>query len=134
MNFSDLPNGYPKLVFSNISDDDFKSIADATGSLMTAGAIHADAEIENRLRNMLSLPEMSEEMAENYEDLTKPVADPTKSEDALPSDKKKPATENKNVDEAKKQKVEEDAKTQSSLINEAVALNERIVASLLEDN
>ena len=131
LNFSDLPNGYPKLVFSNISDDDFKSIADSVSSLLTAGGLHMDAEVENRLRSMLNLPELSEDMKENYAERTAPVATPE-----APTDTKdaKPATDTKNVDEAKKTDMPTDPKTESSLVQEARTLNEKILASILKDD
>lgn len=71
LNYSDLPNGYPQLQHATISDEDVTETATAVQNLMTAGAIHADRDSENRLRRMLNLPELSEEDYENYsEDIT----------------------------------------------------------------
>lgn len=134
LNFSELPNGYPKLVFSSISDDDFKSIAESTSALMNAGALHADTGIENRLRTMLKLPEMTEEMLDSYDDMVrppKPVVDPTanKPDEA-------PAKSTETVEDGKDDKtLEKDEKTNAdSLIQSARELEARIYASIFEDN
>lgn len=63
-----LQNGYPKLIFSTISDEDVKETSDAVSALMTAGALKPDRDIENRLRKMLNLPALSDEDYENYEE------------------------------------------------------------------
>jgi phage gp29-like protein len=74
LNYSDLPNGYPKLVFNNIADNDITAISNAISSLVTSGAIRADRDMENRLRVMMSMPEISEEDYENYAEITKAKA------------------------------------------------------------
>jgi hypothetical protein len=60
LNFSQLPNGAPRLVYTKISDEEVKETTDAVSTLMTAGALQPDAEVENRLRKMLNLPELSD--------------------------------------------------------------------------
>lgn len=71
LNYSKLPNGYPKLVFSTISDEDVQEMSGAVKDLMEAGALHADRDSENRMRKMLNLPPLSEEDYKNYsEDIT----------------------------------------------------------------
>lgn len=67
LNYSNLENGYPKLIFSTISDEDVKEVSQAVSTLMTAGALKPDRDIENRLRKMLNLPPLSDEDYENYE-------------------------------------------------------------------
>lgn len=67
LNYSNLPNGYPQLDYSGLSDDDVKEISDAVSALMTAGALTADADLENNLRERLGLPELTKDRYENYD-------------------------------------------------------------------
>ena len=70
-NYSNLPNGYPKLVFSTISDEDVQETANSVNALVQVSALHPDRDVENRLRKMLDLPALSEEDYKNYaEDIT----------------------------------------------------------------
>jgi hypothetical protein len=68
LNYSKLPNGYPNLKHSTISDEDVTEVAAAVQMLMSAGALHADRDSENRLRRMLNMPELTEEDYKNYAD------------------------------------------------------------------
>lgn len=61
LNYSDLQNGYPKLVFSTISDEDVPETSTAVNQLMQVGALTPGLELENRLRRMLNLPELSQQ-------------------------------------------------------------------------
>lgn len=61
LNYSNLPNGYPKLVFSTISDEDVPETSTAVATLLQAGGLTPGLELENRLRRMLNLPELSQE-------------------------------------------------------------------------
>lgn len=70
LNYSNLPNGYPKLVFSTISDEDVKETADAVAALTTAGVLNPDREVENRLRKLLNLPPLATDVYDNYEEKT----------------------------------------------------------------
>lgn len=67
LNYSNLPNGYPKLTFSSLSDDDAIETSEAINKLMQYGAIKPDRDLENQLRKRLNLPELSEEDYDNYE-------------------------------------------------------------------
>lgn len=67
LNYSNLPNGYPKLKHATISDEDVQETANAVATLMTAGALHPDRDSENRLRRMLNLPELTEDDYDNYD-------------------------------------------------------------------
>ena len=71
LNFSELPNGYPKLVFGKLGDEDITITADAIQKFMTAGALTAEPEVENHVRKILKLPEMPEEIKANYEEKLK---------------------------------------------------------------
>jgi phage gp29-like protein len=71
LNYSTLPNGYPKLKHSTISDEDVAETSTAIQQLVAAGMLHPDRDSENRIRRMVNLPELSEEDYENYaEDIT----------------------------------------------------------------
>lgn len=74
LNYSGLKNGYPKLVYSTISDEDVTDTSTAVGVLMGAGALQPDRDIENRLRTMLNLPALSQDAYNNYEPANKPAA------------------------------------------------------------
>ncbi len=67
LNYSGLQNGYPRLVFSTISDEDVKETADAVSALTNAGALRIDRDVENRLRTMLSLPLLSQQAYDDYD-------------------------------------------------------------------
>lgn len=73
LNYSKLPNGYPKLAFSTISDEDVQETANAVTALMGAGAITPDRDLENRLRSMMNVPLLSKDDYENYDEKHKPV-------------------------------------------------------------
>jgi hypothetical protein len=66
-NYSNLPNGYPKLNFSTISDEDVQETANAVNSLMAVSALHPDRDMENRLRKMLNMPPLTDEDYDNYD-------------------------------------------------------------------
>jgi hypothetical protein len=68
LNYSNLQNGYPKLSYSGISDEDVQTISAAVAALMTAGAILPSSDIENRMRQLLNLPELTQEDVDGYED------------------------------------------------------------------
>jgi len=67
LNYSSLPNGYPKLVYSNVDDDDAVAVSTAVNQLMAVGAINPDKDLENRLRAILNLPAMPESAYESYD-------------------------------------------------------------------
>ncbi|HEY0108970.1 MAG TPA: DUF935 family protein [Fibrella sp.] len=67
MNFSEMPNGYPKLSFGQLSDDDPTAIATTLGTLAEKGLLTPDLDIETHLRKTNRLPAMSKETREAYE-------------------------------------------------------------------
>lgn len=73
LNFADMDNvGYPTLSFGAIGDDDTVALANSLNQLGATGFITPDPEIEDNLRRRYRLPEMSQEMREQYE---KDIAD-----------------------------------------------------------
>jgi hypothetical protein len=67
LNYSDLPNGYPKFKHSTISDEDVGELATAYSTLLKAGGVHPDRDSENRARRAINMPELSEEDYEAYD-------------------------------------------------------------------
>jgi phage gp29-like protein len=68
LNYSDMSEGYPKLVYGQLADDDTSTLATALGTMATAGLITPDAEVENHLRETYRLPRMSKEKVDSYEE------------------------------------------------------------------
>lgn len=107
LNFSELPNGYPKLTSSKLGDEDIVALADGVNKLMTAGALTADPDMEDHLRKSMHLPLLPDDMKENYLDLkakTTPVVD-KKIEDQQTKDdlaKEKKTVKASAIDNAKK--------------------------------
>ena len=61
---------YPELCFANIRETDVKAIADTYKVLTDAGGIHTDPADEQHFREMLHLPERTEEYIEDSNDST----------------------------------------------------------------
>lgn len=113
LNYSNLKNGYPKLHYSTISDEDVKEVTDAVGALITAGALTPDRDTENRLRRLLNLPALSDEDYENWETPKPSAGLPQANVDALP----KPAgTPDKPEDQNQDLPSEDQKKTTASLV------------------
>jgi len=78
LNFTELKNGYPKLEFARIGDEDVTVLADAIQKFTSAGVLTAESGIEEHVRNVLHLPELPKESKEaedensNEEDTKKP--------------------------------------------------------------
>lgn len=62
LNFTDLPNGYPKLKSGRVADDAITTMAAAVNQLMTAGALTADPTLEAWVRDSLHAPELPDEL------------------------------------------------------------------------
>lgn len=133
LNYSNLQNGYPKLVFSELSDDDVSLFSNSVSALMTAGAITRDPDVENRIRAVLDLPELSDEMYDNYGETDTTIAPPlgdkpkeTPTKDAnTPIDKKA-------SDAADKTLVEDTKKTTAALIDDAKQMQQKLIAHIFE--
>lgn len=61
-------SAYPKLTHSRISDDNVAQLSDAVNKLGSAGFLTPDADLENTLRELLYLPDLPDDVAENYSD------------------------------------------------------------------
>ncbi len=67
LNFSDLPNGYPQLKSSRVSDDDVTTLATAMNQLTTAGLLTPDADLEQFARESLHAPDLPDNLREGYD-------------------------------------------------------------------
>lgn len=68
LNYADMSEGYPRLDYGQIADDDTVALATAIQGLMTSGAITRTIETEDHLRSIYRLPELTEEDKEHYEE------------------------------------------------------------------
>jgi hypothetical protein len=62
-----LKNGYPKLTFSKIGDEDTTALADSIQKMMSAGALTYDPYLEDHLRKLLRVPDLPQETIEAFE-------------------------------------------------------------------
>lgn len=67
INFSDLPNGYPKLIHSKIEDEDVSVFSNAVKSLADSGVLSFNFETEQAVRQVIHLPELPDDYKEDYE-------------------------------------------------------------------
>lgn len=88
LNFTDLPNGYPKLKFSKISDDNVLNLAESLTALAGAGLITANRETEDYIRDVLNLPDLPDETADTGDGTENDIPDETDAKDNLPVDPK----------------------------------------------
>lgn len=135
LNYSDVKD-YPKYVITGIADDDIQTISTAVSSLMTSGALTADPDVENRLRNMLGLPNMSDDAYENYEERKQPIDNPNDGKDTETNDGKKSPDAKKDAETDTKdlEKQSKDTKKQASqlIIEDARKAKARLFNALLE--
>lgn len=92
LNFSNLPNGYPQLKYSKIANDDVTAMADAIQKYMTAGALTADPDLEEWVRNGLHAPALPDELRDGYierKQASAAIAQQTAKEGDIPTDPKK---------------------------------------------
>lgn len=70
LNFSNMPNGYPKLTFSNIGDQNLVEKGEFLNQLATVDLITPDPDLENMLRQWADLPDLPEDIYDNYDERT----------------------------------------------------------------
>jgi hypothetical protein len=71
LNFSKLPNGYPKLTFSNIGDQNLTEKGTYLNQLASVDLITPDPDIENMLRQWADLPDLPDDIYDDYDNRTK---------------------------------------------------------------
>lgn len=90
LNYSELPNGYPKLTSGHVKDDDVQALADAYQKFSSANLITPEPELEQHIRKQLGAPDLPEDLRKDYEERRKAEK---------PEDKKTVAKNGKNLDE-----------------------------------
>jgi hypothetical protein len=116
LNFSDMPNGYPKLTCTNISDDDVSALATSASTLATAGLLTPDSDLEDDLRKRFKFPLLPEALK----------TDPDDEDDAGSDDKKD------NPDEIDVTKDDEDELTKDQKKDAAIKAAIKARNNLLE--
>lgn len=67
LTWSELPNGYPKLVYSNIGDQNLTIIGDYVSKLAQFDILTPDPDLENKLREDGDLPPLPDDIYNNYD-------------------------------------------------------------------
>ena len=67
LNWSDMPNGYPKLVYSNIGDKNMSELGDVINKIGSVDMLTPDPDLENKIRQWLDLPDLSDKDYQNYD-------------------------------------------------------------------
>lgn len=126
LNYSNLKNGYPKLRYGTISDEDVAEVTTAVQNLMTAGALTPDRDVENRLRSLLNLPPMDDDAYENYDEKQKaaqaakqPIVVPNGTDPNAPAGQPKPAGSPDEPNANNDEDLPEDDKTAASVLADA---------------
>jgi phage gp29-like protein len=70
LNWSNMPNGYPKLTYSNIGDSDLKTLGDFLNKVAAVDLITPDRDMENHIREVADLPNLPDDVYDNYADRT----------------------------------------------------------------
>ena len=97
-------SAYPELKFAKIGQDDITKFSDAMQKLTSAGVVTMEAELEDHVRDVMNLPEMTDDLRKNYEekrkknepsilDLLNPKKDDDKDGDGDAADKNDPDPE-----------------------------------------
>lgn len=71
LNTSNIPNGYPTLIHNKIEDEDVTVFSSAVQSLGAAGALTFNFETEQAIRQVVHLPELTEDYKADYEEKRK---------------------------------------------------------------
>jgi len=70
LNWSEMPNGYPKLTYSNIGDTDMDAVSKSMNALAAVDLLTPDRDLENNIRERLDLPPLPDDIYDNYADRT----------------------------------------------------------------
>ncbi len=127
LNFSDLPNGYPKLVSDRFEDDDISTLANAIKSLADAGLITGDVGTEEYLRKKLHMPELSDEAKEVYDLKSKAAKDALLNPKPDPTQKPAPADDPNADPTLKKDPKKTDAAKRSIALRKAHAARQGLI-------
>jgi phage gp29-like protein len=68
LNWSQMPNGYPKIVYSNIGDRNVVELGDALNKIGSVDMLTPDPDMENKIRQIMDLPDLPDDIYNNYAD------------------------------------------------------------------
>ena len=68
LNWSKMPNGYPKLTYSNIGDQNLTELADYANKLASVDLLTPDPDLEDWLRSVGDMPDLPDDIHDNYAD------------------------------------------------------------------
>lgn len=137
MNFTDMSKGYPKIIVGDIGDEDITQMGEAVNKLMTAGALTADPDMEDHIRDVLHFPKLPQDKRDDFDILhpmppapgtpgTVSVTDPSNIDTSGTNPSVKPDSLGKDGKNPKDVKA-------TALINEARAVRKRIINVMYED-
>lgn len=66
LNWSKMPNGYPKLVYSNIGDENLAVLSDYAYKLASVDLLTPDPDLEDWLREVGDMPDLPDDVRDNY--------------------------------------------------------------------
>ena len=122
-----LKNGYPKLTFSKIGDENATELATNIKSLMEAGAMTYDPHLEDYLRKILRVPELPEELKSKLEEDLEAVIEAKKT---LKEAKKEPDLSLKN-EPTNPDPVKQKEEITASAIQKAREAREDLIAAIV---
>ena len=126
LNYADLPNGYPKITFSRIGDEDTTALSEAVNKLMAAGALTYDPDLEGHMRKMLHLPNLPDEIRDQFEaDLKEMVK--VKKETASKTPEKTTKDDSLKDEKDKTDPEKNKDAIEASAINEARAAKKKLI-------
>lgn len=68
LNFSEMPNGYPKLTFTNLGDRNLQQVGQYLNYLAEVDLLTPDPDLENMLRQWGDLPDLPDDIYDNYDE------------------------------------------------------------------
>lgn len=66
LNWSKMPNGYPKVTFSNIGDKNLAAVGEYLNQLASVDLVTPDRDLENRVRQWAGLPDLPDDIYDDY--------------------------------------------------------------------
>jgi len=70
LNWNEMPNGYPKLTYSNIGDENLSQLAEYMSKLASVDLITPDPDLEDKLRQIADMPNLPDDIRANYDTRT----------------------------------------------------------------
>lgn len=70
LNWSQMPNGYPKLTYSNIGDKNLTELGDVVNKIGTVDMLTPDPDLEDWIRGLIDAPKLPDDIRDNYDSRT----------------------------------------------------------------